>query len=62
MPGLFKLIALGSESGASGQNRKWAIPASTIAAGPLAVFILMIWGGGVRRFYIYRDGYKRLFF
>jgi len=36
-------------------------PIAAIASGPLAVFVLMIWGEGVHWFYIYQEGYKLFF-
>lgn len=36
-------------------------PIIAILMGPLSVFVLMIWGGGVHFFYVYQEGYKLLF-
>lgn len=36
-------------------------PVMAILMGPLSVFVLMVWGGGVHFFYVYQEGYKLLF-
>lgn len=36
-------------------------PITAILIGPLSVFVLMVWGGGVHFFYVYQEGYKLLF-
>lgn len=36
-------------------------PLIAILMGPLSIFVLMIWGGGVHFFYGYQEGYKLLF-
>lgn len=36
-------------------------PILAILMGPLSVFVLMVWGGGVHFFYVYQEGYKLLF-
>ena len=37
-------------------------PIIAILMGPLSVFLLIIWGGGVHFFYVYQEGYKFLFY
>ena len=36
-------------------------PILAILTGPLAVFLLLVWGGGVHFFYLYQEGYKLFF-
>ena len=36
-------------------------PVLAILMGPVSVFVLMVWGGGVHFFYVYQEGYKLLF-
>ena len=37
------------------------LPLSAILSGIAALFLMMIWGGGVHWFYFYQSGYKALF-
>jgi len=36
-------------------------PVAAILSGPVAAFVLIVWGGGVHWFYLYQEGYKLLF-
>jgi hypothetical protein len=43
------------------EERRYLGPILAILTGPLAIFLLMIWGGGVHFFYVYQEGYKLFF-
>jgi hypothetical protein len=44
------------------EQKIWSFGAgAAVLSGPVAVFVLMIWGGGTHWFYVYQEGYKLLF-
>jgi hypothetical protein len=54
---VFRMIS--SEQGLS--KKRVLGPIMAIFVGPLSIFFLLIWGGGVHFFYVYQEGYKLFF-
>jgi len=62
MSGVAEIICRIRNRSRGGQLRVWTLlPLSAILSGLAALFLMMIWGGGVHWFYIYQSGYLALF-
>ena len=62
MSGVAEIICRIRDRRRGTQTKVWApLPLSAILSGLAALYLMMLWGGGVHWFYFYQEGYLALF-
>jgi len=62
MSGVAEIICRLRDRRKGAQNKVWTpLPLSAILSGLAALYLMMLWGGGVHWFYFYQEGYLALF-
>jgi len=60
--GICELVCRRVWKGEGAGGKVWTPgPVAAVLSGPAAVFVLVVWDGGVHWFYLYQEGYKLLF-